>query len=353
MKIVIAAGGTGGHIYPGIAIAEEIRRRNPQAEILFIGSREGLEKDIIPREGYKLTLIAARALLRKLSYKSVTAPFVCFIGFLQSLAVLIKFRPSTIFATGGYVCLPVIAAAKILGIKIIIHEQNVIPGMVNKICSRFSYKTLLTFPESLHYIKGEVVGDPVRQAIKSMDRKLAREKLGLLEEKTTVLIMGGSQGSKKLNEIVISAAERIPEGFEFIHIIGNRDFPWVNNYLKGKKVINYRALPYVYAEMSLLLAAADLVVSRAGATAISELLIRGLPMILIPFPFASDNHQLFNAKAVAVNGAAIVVDEKDFSSDKLLSLLTTNSMDYVKMKTASFSLARPMAAERIVDILYG
>jgi len=352
MKVVIAAGGTGGHIYPGMAVAEEIRRRDPQAEILFIGSQEGLEKDIIPREGYRLKLIFARALLRKLSYKSISAPFISLFGFFQALSILIKVRPPVLFATGGYVCLPVVAAAKILGINIFIHEQNVIPGMVNRLCSRLAKKVFLTFPESLKYISGEIVGDPVRQVIINMDRRCARDTLKLAEDKKVVVIMGGSQGSKKINEIVISAAEKIPEGFECIHIIGNRDFPWVNNYLKGKKILNYRSLPYVYAEMPLLLAAADVVVSRAGATAISEFLAKGLPMILIPFPYAAENHQMLNANAIAKSGAALVIDEKEFSAEKLLSLLTTEALDYAKMKTASMALAKPDAAERIVDCFY-
>ena len=352
MKIVIVSGGTGGHIYPGIAIAQEIKKRDPQSSILFLGSREGLENKIIPKEGYSLKLIKARALLRKFSYKALTAPFISAIGFFQSLWLLKRFSPNFLISTGGYVSLPAVTAAKLLRVPIILHEQNALPGAVNRICSFFANKIFLYFPESKKYIKGEVVGNPVRKEIIEANKATAQEKFGLNPKMRIVLVMGGSQGAKQLNEIVVSSLDKVPSDIFILHIIGDRDFGWAQRYLEGKQLKNYRALPYLYAEMAHTLAAADLVVSRAGATAIAEFTIWGLPMILVPFPFAAENHQQLNAEAVAQNGAAIIIKEKDLTPQKFISLITNSAIDYDKMKKASLELAKPKAAERIVDYIY-
>ncbi len=352
MKIAIVAGGTGGHIYPGIAIAQEIKRRDPQAPILFLGSSEGLEKDIIVKEGYGLKLIKARALLRKVCYKAFSAPFLCAIGFFQSLRILSDFSPAVLVSTGGYVSLPVTVAARVLGIPILLHEQNVLPGAVNRLCKTFATKIFLTFKESQQYLKGEVVGNPVRREISKASREISRKKLSLAIDKKVILVMGGSQGAKKINEILISSLSKVPAEVEILHIVGNRDFAWVSRYLEGKQIVNYHSLPYLYGEMADALAAADLVVGRAGATAIAEFLIRGLPMVLVPFPYAAENHQALNAEAVAQSGAAIVIQEDNFSPEKLIEIITNPVLDYDKMGNASRKLAQPLAAERIVNYIY-
>ena len=352
MKIVIVAGGTGGHIYPGLAIAEEIKRREPDSSILFIGSEEGLENELIGREGYNLVLIRARAWLRKLSYKALSAPFVSAIGFFQALRILKSFSPEIILSTGGYASLPVVLAGKLLGIPVFLQEQNVLPGAVNRFCHRFAKKTLLAFDESLPYLTGEVVGNPVRRKIREASKAAALKNLKLPQDKKIVLIMGGSQGSKKINETVISAIESVPPGLFILHLIGNRDYAWVSRYLNGKKIDNYRALPYLH-DMADALAAADLVISRAGATAIAEFLVRGLPMILIPFPYAAEDHQRLNARVIGQKGGAIMVEDAVFTPQKFIEILGQAGLDYAKMKAACLSLARPEAAEKIVDLIYG
>ncbi|MBU0672872.1 MAG: undecaprenyldiphospho-muramoylpentapeptide beta-N-acetylglucosaminyltransferase [Candidatus Margulisbacteria bacterium] len=350
MRIAIAAGGTGGHIYPGIALAQAIKRRDPQATILFLGSDEGLEKELITREGYDLKLIKARALLRKLSYKAVSAPFVSFVGFIQSLIILKNFAADVVVSTGGYASLPVVLAAKLLRLPIVLHEQNVLPGAVNRLSRKMASKCFLSFSQSKKYLQGEVVGNPIRREIILADRATARKKFNLAGEKT-VLVMGGSQGAKKINETVLSSLADLPAGVRVLHIIGLRDSGWVNSYLAGKEIKNYEALPYIH-DIASALAAADLVISRAGATAIAEFLVRGLPMILIPFPFAAEDHQRLNANVIADGGAAAVVEDKDFTPNKFIALINDNSLNYDTMKQAARALARPEAAERIVDYLY-
>ena len=351
MKIAIVSGGTGGHIYPGLAIAEEIKKRDQEVSILFLGSEEGLEKELILREGYRIKLIKSRALLRKLSYKAISAPFISAIGVFQSLWVLKSFSPKVLISTGGYASLPLIIAARLLGIPIIFQEQNVLPGAVNRFCYRLAKKIFLSFEESLKYIPGEVVGNPVRRGIIEANREEARKRLGLLPGEKVVLVMGGSQGSKKLNETVLSSLPQIPSNIKVLHIIGNRDFGWVNRYLEGREIKNYQAFPYLH-NMADALAAADLVVSRAGATAISEFLVRALPMILIPFPYAAEDHQRLNAKAIAEKGGAIVIEEEVFTPDKFISIISDSALNYDKMRNALVKLASINAAERIVDFVY-
>ncbi|KPJ65005.1 hypothetical protein AMJ44_11490 [candidate division WOR-1 bacterium DG_54_3] len=351
MRIAIVSGGTGGHIYPGIALAQEIKGRDPEAAILFLGSEEGLEKDLISGGEYPVKLIKSRALLRKWSYKALSAPFVSAIGFFQSLRILKAFSPKVLISTGGYASLPVVLAARLLGIPVLVHEQNVLPGAVNRLCQKFAKRVFLSFDQSRAYLRGEVVGNPVRREIMEAKREAARNKFNLGPQEKVVLVMGGSQGSKKINEIVLSSLERLPSHVKILHIIGNRDFGWVSRYLEGKKIENYRSLPYLH-DMADALAAADLVVSRAGATAIAEFLVRGIPMVLIPFPYAAEDHQRLNAEAIAEGGGAVMVKDKDFNSEKFLELITDSSLDYDRMSSACHLLAKPEAAKRIVDFIY-
>ncbi|MFA6548629.1 MAG: undecaprenyldiphospho-muramoylpentapeptide beta-N-acetylglucosaminyltransferase [Candidatus Margulisiibacteriota bacterium] len=347
MRIAIAAGGTGGHIYPGIAVAQEIKSKDPSAVILFVGSREGLEKDLVPHAGFNIKLIWARALLRKLSYKAVSAPFISAVGFFQSLKVLKDFSPSVVFSTGGYVSLPVVLAAKVLGIPILLHEQNILPGVVNRFCARFARQVFLTFEDSLKLMAGEVVGNPVRQEIISVDRSSARQQLGLREDQKMVLVMGGSQGSRHINQAVWEAATELPEGVCVHHIIGSRDY----GHLAVKESDRYHPLDYVYA-VAPLLAAADLVVSRAGATAMAEFLVRHLPMILIPFPYSAEDHQRLNARFANKSGAAIVIEDVDFNAGAFIRLLENTGLNYAKMQTAAAALAKPAAGKIITDYIY-
>jgi UDP-N-acetylglucosamine--N-acetylmuramyl-(pentapeptide) pyrophosphoryl-undecaprenol N-acetylglucosamine transferase len=351
MKVAIVSGGTGGHIYPGMAVAQEIKRRDKDASILFLGSEEGLEKDLIPREGYEIRLIKARALLRKLSYKALSAPFVSAIGFFQSLRILKTFSPNFVVSTGGYASLPIVLAARARRIPIFILEQNVLPGAVNRFCQRFARKVFLSFPQSTEYICGEVVGNPVRREIIEAKREESRRKFKLGPEEIVVLIMGGSQGSKKINETVVSSLSELPSQVQILHIIGNRDFGWVSRYLEGKEIKNYRALPYLH-NMSDALAAADLVVSRAGATAIAEFLVRGIPMILIPFPYAAEDHQRLNARVIKESGGALIIEDKNFTSEKFVKQITDSTLNYDRMSNICHKLAKPEAAQRIVDYIY-
>jgi UDP-N-acetylglucosamine--N-acetylmuramyl-(pentapeptide) pyrophosphoryl-undecaprenol N-acetylglucosamine transferase len=350
MRIAIVAGGTGGHIYPGMAIGEEIKRRLPAAEILFIGSEEGLEKDLFADSAFKLKLIKARALLRKISYQAFSAPLMAALAFFQSLKILIDFRPRALISTGGYASLPVVVAAKILRIPVFIHEQNVFPGITNWLCRSLAEKIFLSF-EAAPFPRGLLVGNPVRQKIINASREEAQKKLGIAVGKKMLLVMGGSQGARQINTTLLNALPQIDgKRWEIFHIVGKRDFNWFERLVDKEKYFFYRPFAYLY-QMDQVLAAADLVISRAGATAMAEFFARGLPMILIPFPYSARGHQEANALAAVRGGAACLVKNDAFTAAKLLSLLTDGALDLEKMAAASKKMARLDAARRIVDEL--
>jgi UDP-N-acetylglucosamine--N-acetylmuramyl-(pentapeptide) pyrophosphoryl-undecaprenol N-acetylglucosamine transferase len=343
MKVVIAAGGTGGHIYPGIAIAEELKARDMGNQVFFIGGRGGLEEALIKKEGFEIKTIVARGLLRKLSYKAISAPFVAIKGFFDSLSILRKFKPAGVIVTGGYVSFPVIAAAKLLRIPVLLHEQNTLPGFTNRFWSSFVEVVALSFDITQKYIKGTLTGNPVRRRIIEARRKP--------RDKKTLLIWGGSQGARAINQAVISDLNKLSK-WDVIHVTGERYFEMVSDRVDRTTYPFYRIYPYVYNVEELLLQA-DLVVSRAGATAIFEMLALGLPAILIPFPYSAEGHQDLNAKVVASAGAAVVLEQANIAElPGLIEQLMNNENQLREMSRNAKKIFRPDAAGKIVDLLY-
>ncbi|OGC05738.1 undecaprenyldiphospho-muramoylpentapeptide beta-N-acetylglucosaminyltransferase [candidate division WOR-1 bacterium RIFOXYA2_FULL_36_21] len=352
MKIIIAAGGTGGHIYPGIAIAEELSKRDQKSDplqsnnILFLTSRDGLGRKIITKEGFPCKTIWARGLKRKISYQSVSAVFIVLIGFFQALYHLIKFKPDIVFLTGGYLSFPVAFAAKVLKIKTILHEQNVLPGFVSRVLSRFVDATILSFEESLKFIFGKVLGNPVRRRIKNIQMEHTNKK-------KKILIMGGSQGALVLNKTIIKNIDRFKkENVEIIHLVGDRDFTPLIEKQDLTPFPFYHPLPYMY-NIEEGLSGCDLVISRAGATAIAEFLILGIPSILIPFPYSAEGHQDLNARIVEEKGAGILIFEKDIGKlFNVIDELIHNEKKLNAMSDNALKFAKKTAAEEIVDLIY-
>lgn len=341
MRIAIAAGGTGGHIYPGIAIAEELKDKDPKNSIVFIGSYYGLEKTLIPKEGYRIKLIHAKGIVRTISFKALSALFISIAGFIESLIFLSTFKPQCVIVTGGYVSFPVAIAAKLLGIKIYLHEQNVLPGFTARIISRFADKIILSFEESLKYMEGVVLGNPVRKRIRQIKRQ---EPIG-----RHVLIVGGSQGARSINKTVFSNIGKFRDaGVEVFHIIGDRDYKALN----ASDNPFYHPISYMY-NMEEALAKVDMVVSRAGATAIAEFLSVGLPSILVPFPYAAENHQELNAKAIEGHGAAKCLLDGELAKlpDMIIGLVSNKEM-LRQMGELARNICRQDAAKDITDLIY-
>ncbi|MCG1012167.1 undecaprenyldiphospho-muramoylpentapeptide beta-N-acetylglucosaminyltransferase [Tepidanaerobacter sp. GT38] len=359
-KFILAGGGTGGHIYPAIAIAQGIKETFPDADILFIGTNRGLEKELVKKAGFPLKTIRVKGFRRKLSLDTLISIKELVHGAFDSFSLIKKEKPDMVIGTGGYVAGPVLFFASIMGIPSAIHEQNVTPGVTNKILARFVDRIFVSFSDSMKFFpKGKtfLVGNPVRKEISSGNRLSALKKFGLSPDIPVVLCFGGSQGAARINDAICKIIEAIKDNarFQLIHITGKNHYDKIKSTLENKGITLDRlghiiVRPYIY-EMQDSYAAADLVISRAGALTISELSACGKPAILIPLPTAANHHQDYNAKYMEENGAAVVMHEDKLSGETLLRTIENIIFDKSrlhKMSMASKNLAREDAVEKML-----
>ncbi|PKM80646.1 MAG: undecaprenyldiphospho-muramoylpentapeptide beta-N-acetylglucosaminyltransferase [Firmicutes bacterium HGW-Firmicutes-14] len=366
MRVVITGGGTGGHIYPALAVARGIREKNNEAEILFVGTARGMEADIIPREGYSFRTVTVEGLTRKVSLRAVLTLLKTGRGLWESFRILKEFRPDIVIGTGGYVCGPVVMAAVLLKIPTLIHEQNAYPGVTNKLLARMADKVAVTFHESIKYFTPkadiEVTGLPIRPEILTSNREKSRVAMGLKDDRFTVLVVGGSRGARNINRAMTGVIARAcgNADIHLIHMTGETGYRETVSSLEARSINpgscgNINVTPYIY-NMEEVLAAADLMVCRAGATTIAEITARGLPAVLVPYPYASENHQEYNARALEKNGAAVMVLDRELTGDRLWDLLTNLSKDRAgleKMASRSLQMGRPEALNHILQIVDG
>lgn len=360
MRIIIAGGGTAGHINPGIAVAKYIKQKHPEAEILFTGTKNGLETRLVPREGFKLKLITVRGFKRKLSLDNIKTIMELIRGMVQSAEIIRKFKPDIVLGTGGYVCGPVLLMASLMKIPTLIHEQNAFPGITNRILMRFVDIVAISFTESEKFMKakGKVVftGNPVRNEMFGKDRRKSREKLGLNRQESLVVVYGGSRGAEKVNREVVNMLKyHFKQGeFKLIFATGNKRYDNIKKLLGGIKHSGVKIIPYIY-EMADVLTAADLVVCRAGAMTVSELTAVGTPAILIPSPNVTENHQEYNAEALKKRGASVIIHEKDLNGELLynqvISLLEDKEQ-MSKMSKESKKMGITNATGKIYSIIH-
>ena len=357
MRIIVSGGGTGGHIYPAVTIANQIKEKQPDAEIIFVGTREGLECEIVPRYGYPIEFIEVAGFQRKLSLDTIKSAFKLLAGLIDALKLIRKIKPDLVVGTGGYVCGPVLFLAALQGIPTCIQEQNAMPGVTNKILAHFVKKVFLGYQEAGKYFGGNsekiFTGNPIRKEILEVSRATAIEKLKLDPAKKTILVSGGSRGARSINDamalVETSLAGR--SDVQVIHITGETGYEKFIGQVEKKVLMsdNIKVFRYMH-DMPLALAAADLAIFRSGAIGLAELMARGIPSILVPYPYATANHQEHNARAVEGAGAAVVILDKELTGEILLkqieSLLADESK-LQKMKDAAKALGRPEAAEDI------
>lgn len=342
LKVLISGGGTAGHINPGIAIAKYIRSKHPGCEILFIGTQKGLETTLVPRENFQLKLIRVRGFKRKLSGDTFIAVKELFQGLHEAKRIIKEFKPDIVIGTGGYVCGPVLFNAAKMKIPTLIHEQNAFPGATNKILSKFVDKVAISFKESERFFKdGKKVvftGNPIRSEMLSTDRKTARDKLEIEKGKPLVVIFAGSRGAETINHTV-SEMLRLHRNEDKYHILFATGEAQHEKIMKKIGNINskyIKVVPYIY-NMADVLAAADLVIGRAGAITISELTALGVPSVLIPSPYVTANHQEYNARALEKQGAGIVILEKDLNHNVLYEQINQLLGDREKLKNMAES----------------
>ncbi len=319
MRVLLSGGGTGGHINPGIAIARYLKEKDSQTEILFVGTHKGLEGDLIPKAGFEITFIEVEGFRRKLSLQTLGTVKKMFKGYAQSRKILKEFQPDIVIGTGGYVCGPVLYAACRMGIKTLVHEQNVIPGVTVKMLSKMVDGVLTSFPETNQYIKGNLIltGNPISPELFTYERESARKHLGF-DSRPLILTYGGSLGARRINQTVGEMIRNTAQkgDYQILYATGKREYDLVLEEMKGHTYENVRIEPYLY-RMGECMAAADLVISRSGAMTVSELSAIGKPAILIPSPNVAHNHQEYNARALEQKGGAVVLTEDQLSAETL------------------------------------
>jgi len=348
-RLIITGGGTGGHLYPGLAVAKELKRRNPACRIAFIGIKKGLEAKIVPQEGFELFLVSSTP------PRGLFWPLKNAWGLLQSLAVLSKFSPQLVLGSGGYISVPAVAASALLRIPVVLMEQNVIPGKASRFLGRFADKICLSFAQSAwgtEQNKFIVTGNPIRAEILLAKKQESRNIMGINQDRKCLLVTGASQGAKSINRAVLKALpgwKNYP--WEVIHLTGSKDFNLVKEsapaLLEGG-VLNFRPIEYL-ADMPSAYAAADLVVSRAGATTLAEITARGLPAVLVPYPYAQA-HQAANAQWLADRGGAVVLadDQVENALEAKVIELFEDSEQLKNMGEASHKAGQPNAANDVL-----
>ena len=359
MKIVISGGGTGGHIYPALTIAQEIKSIEPQAEIIFVGTAQGLEKNIVPRYGFPLKFITVAGFERHFSFGTLKSLWKLLLGLKEARSLLKALKPDLVIGTGGYVCGPVLFWAAQMGIPTCVQEQNAMPGVTNRILSYFVRAICLGYQEGAKYFKGKArqvfTGNPVRQEILADNREAGLSFFGLDEHKKTLLVFGGSRGARSINTAMVEVEKQLAgrSDVQVLHATGELDFEQHKAQV-GEETFtadNIKILPYIH-EMPLALSLADVAVSRAGAIGLAELLVKGVPTILIPYPYATANHQEYNARAVEAAGAAIVILDKELTGDALrqeVERLLVRPEALTSMHEAAQRLSKPQAAKVIAE----
>lgn len=335
-KIVLTGGGTAGHVTPNIALLPSLNKAG--YEISYIGSYTGIEKGLIEAEGVKYYGISSGKLRRYLDLKNLSDPFKVIKGLGQSVKLMRKIKPSIVFSKGGFVSVPVVLAAKLCGVPAIIHESDITPGLANKIAIPAAKAVCCNFPETTKYIpkdKAKLTGSPIRQELFQGEAEEARKFCGFNTDKPVLLIIGGSIGSKVINECIRGMLPTLLERFQIIHLCGKGN---LDHTLDG--TTGYRQYEYISAELNDMFALADLIISRAGANSICELLALHKPNILIPLSAAaSRGDQILNANSFKAQGFSYVIAEEDMSSDTLLSgidYVTANRETYIEaMKNSS------------------
>lgn len=354
MRVLVAGGGTGGHVFPGIALAEEVVTRHPKNDVVFVGTARGLEASVVPIAGYPIELIDVRGLKGKGIGSVLSGLFRLPRAFVQSWRVLRRWKPDVVVGVGGYASGPVVLAARLMGIPTAVQEQNAVAGLTNRLLGRVVDAAFTAFPEAERHFparKVQQLGNPIRRAL--LDNYM--RPVSKRDERLRLLVFGGSQGAHGLNMRVVEALPFLADlrdRLHFVHQTGARDREQVE---KGYAGVGFAPdVREFIVDMSAAYAGSDLVVCRAGATTLAELTVCKKPSILIPFPAAADNHQVVNAQSLVDAGAAVMIEERDLTGELLASEIRRVLLDPAtreRMSRAAGLQGRPQAASEIADVL--
>ncbi len=348
-RFLFAGGGTGGHLFPAVAVAEKIKMLAPESEILFVGTKSRIEGRVVPQLGYNFKSIWIKGFSRKLTVDNLLSPVKLVVSLIQSVLINMKYKPSVAIGSGGYVSGPAVYGSHLAGAKIILIEQNSFPGVTTRLLEKYADEIHISFEDSKKYFKKKekllLTGNPVRENLSSIKKEDALRKFGLSSSKKTLLILGGSLGAQSINKAVAEAVESLSS--QNIQVIWQTGKNYYEAY-KGYNSEFVKVMAFI-DEMNIAYSACDLLLARAGATTIAELLVLGIPSILVPSPNVAENHQYYNAKSLAEKGAAILVEDKNINSDlygTVTALMADDNRTAVIKKNA-VALGKPAAAEEI------
>lgn len=362
MRIIIAGGGTGGHLFPGIAVAEEFLARDPNNEVLFVGTEKGIEARVLPRSGYRLECIATAGMRGKRIFSKVKGVWLLLLGYAQSRRIIRSFKPDLVLGVGGYASGPLVLAAGKSACKCFIHEQNALPGLTNRILAKVVQKVFISLEESRQHVpagKLLLTGNPLRRQILEglqNDRRKPGNGNGNGNGKEFhLLVFGGSAGAHRINMAMIEALPElaaIKERTTIMHQTGEKDLEEVRNVYQQQ---GFRAevVPFI-DNMAEAYHKADLILCRAGATTIAEVTACGKACIFVPYPYATDDHQRKNAEALVEKGAGFMILDRELSGKRLAAMIEELERNPVVRKSAgqkAFAMARPDAAKMIVDAM--
>lgn len=361
MNIMISGGGTGGHIYPALTIYKTLETM-VDANFLYIGTERGLESRIVPKEGIPFTTLPVQGLQRKLSLDTLVTAGKTLSSLWKANQLISDFKPDIVIGTGGYVCGPLLLAAALRGIPTLIQEQNVVPGITNKILSRFVDMVAVGYEEAIpHFPSAKKViytGNPVRPSVVTANREEARAYFGLQDDQTAILVAGGSRGARSINTAMQAVHEHYKgrEDIKIIHATGTDEYSRVCESLGIQEGEVYsptsHIVPYL-DNMDMAMAASDMAIFRSGAIGLAELAVRGIPSILIPYPYAAADHQTFNAKAFVEAGASTMIVDKELNGTRLLQAVDAMLADQrcrKRMAEATLQLGKPEAAIEIAKL---
>ena len=359
MKIIVSGGGTGGHIYPALTLIDVIKNKRPDAEFLYVGTEKGLEADIVPKAGINFTALKLEGgLERHFTLENIFRATDAIWSIKRAADIVKSFKPNVVVGTGGYVCGPILLAASLMKVPTLIQEQNAVAGVTNKILSKFVKKIAVGTRDALKNFPADktvYTGNPIRKEVLAAKKEDGLREFDFTDDNPIILISGGSRGARSINNAMIdvlkSAAQK--NSAQFLHVTGKGEFNSVVEKLSDLDAPNIRIVPYLY-NMPTAMAMADLAIFRAGATGLAELTARGIPSILIPYPYAAENHQEFNARSLVEAGAARMILNKDLTAEILSATIDELLASPEKLKSmaqASLSLGKPNAAAEIADLI--
>jgi len=365
VRVIVTGGGTGGHIYPALAIAKGLVARDDKTQILYVGIKDGMEARLVPEAGIKFAGISGKGLPRRLSLDTIKVIGNSFKALWQTKKLLKEFHPDLVVGTGGYVSGPVVLTAALFNIPTLLHEQNAMPGITNRILARFVRRVMVTFPESMERFgvkkKLDLVGLPVRPEIGQVSRVVGAKHFKLRPDRLTLLVTGGSRGARRINQAMIKVLAQLAQrvDIQVIWATGNATYTETIEELNKNWITwerpEWRVLEYL-KDMPEALACADLFIGRAGAASLAELMVAGIPSLLVPYPYAAENHQEYNAQALVQTGAAHIILDSELNGERLwkeVETLISQPALLAKMGAAAETLAQPQALDKIVDLCRG